>query len=65
MVAASPVAGVDLDAVRLLELAGRKYVIAAVRCWSGRELLYRAEVAPVQASAEAAAAQATLGAIMK
>lgn len=65
VVAASPLAGVDLDAVRLLELAGRKYVIAAVRSWSGRELLYRAEVAPVEASPEAAAAQATLRAIMK
>ena len=65
VVAAWPVTGVDLDAVRLLELAGRKYVIAAVRSWSGRELLYRADVAAVEASAEAAAAQATLRAILK
>lgn len=65
VVAASPVAGVDLDGARLVEVAGKQYVIAAVRFWSGRELVYRAEVAAVSASAEAAAAQAALGAILQ
>ena len=65
VIGATGLAGLDIDAVRLVELAGRNYVIVAVRAWSGRELLYRAEVVAVDASPEAAAAEATLGAILR
>ncbi len=65
VVAASRIPGADLDAVRLVELAGRKYVIVAVRGWSGRDPVYRAEVAAVDASPEAAAADATLSALIQ
>ncbi len=65
VVAASRIPGADLDAIRLVELAGRKYVIVAVRAWSGRDPAYRAEVAAADASPEAAAADATLGALVQ
>lgn len=55
----------ELDGIKVVELAGRKYVIAAVRSWSGRETVYHADVAPVGASPEAAAARATLDAILQ
>ena len=40
-------------------------MIAAVRQFGGRELVYRAEVAAVASSPEAAAAQAVLDAILQ
>ncbi len=65
VVAASRIPGAALDAIRLVELAGRTYVIVAVRAWSGRDTIYRAEVAAVEASPEAAAASATLSALVQ
>ncbi len=62
VVAAARIPGADLDAARLIELAGRKYVIVAVRAWSGRDTIYRADVAAADASPEAAAAEAPLSA---
>lgn len=62
---AAPAAATELEAVREIELAGRRYVVVAVRRWSDRELTYRAEVAPVDASPEAAAAHAALGTILR
>lgn len=55
----------ELDGIKLMEVAGRRYVIAAIRSWSGRETVYYADIAPVGASPEAAAARATLDAILQ
>ena len=62
---AAPAAATELEAVREIELAGRRYVVVAVRRWSDRELAYKAEVAPVDTSPEAAAAHAALGTILQ
>lgn len=64
VIAASPAAGAELDGVRPVQLAGRNYVLVAVRSWSGRELVYRAGTAVQEASPEAAAARAALDALV-
>lgn len=55
----------EMEGVRQIEIAGRPYIVAALRIVGGRRATYRADVVAVDSSPEHAAALATLGALAR
>ncbi len=55
----------DLDGVRTLDIAGRTYIVVAVRSIRGRTVQYHADAIAADGPLEHAAALATLGAVIR